>query len=116
MENIYPTPGRINFPLREFGQIANILGATQISDEIWDDLEEQLIQADLGLETTDAVLDAFTDSDFHLGGTDTKGYILGGSFGIDKNTWFTMRWLSADPIDGPPLSIDVLQADLNARF
>jgi hypothetical protein len=64
----------------------------------------------------DAVLDAFTDSDFHLGGTDTKGYILGGSYGIDKNTWFTLRWLSADPIDGPPLAIDVLQVDLNAKF
>jgi len=46
---------------RTFGQIANILGATQISDEIWDDLEAQLIQADLGLETTDAVLDALEE-------------------------------------------------------
>ena len=27
----------------------------------------------------DAVLDAFTDSDFHLGGTDAKGYYLGGN-------------------------------------
>ena len=43
---------------RTFGQIANILGATEITDEIWDDLEAVLIQADLGLETTDAVLDA----------------------------------------------------------
>ena len=43
---------------RTFGQIANILGATEITDEIWDALEAQLIQADIGLETTDAVLDA----------------------------------------------------------
>jgi len=43
---------------RTFGQIANILGTTEITDEIWDDLEAVLIQADLGLETTDAVLDA----------------------------------------------------------
>jgi hypothetical protein len=27
-----------------------------------------------------------------------------------------MRYLSADQIDGPPLAIDVLQVDLNAKF
>jgi hypothetical protein len=64
----------------------------------------------------DAVLDAFTDSDFRLGGTDAKGYILGGSYGIDRNTWLSLKWLSADPIDGPPYSVDSLQLDLNARF
>lgn len=68
----------------------------------------------------DAVLDAFTDSDFHLGGTDAKGYIFGANYGIAKNTWLSFRWLSADEIAGPPnglpLSIDVLQLDLNARF
>ncbi|ANX05649.1 hypothetical protein PG2T_13980 [Immundisolibacter cernigliae] len=64
----------------------------------------------------DAVLDAFTDSDFHLGGTDAKGWILGGDYGLARNTWLTMRYLSADEIDGPPLGIDVLQLDLNTRF
>ncbi|MHB8573807.1 MAG: putative porin [Dehalococcoidia bacterium] len=64
----------------------------------------------------DAVLDAFTDSDFHLGGTDAKGWILGGSYGLQDNTWLTLRYLSADAIDGPPLGIDVLQLDLNAKF
>lgn len=64
----------------------------------------------------DAVLDAFTDSDFHLGGTDAKGWLLGGDYGLARNTWLTMRYLSADEIDGPPLGIDVLQLDLNTRF
>lgn len=64
----------------------------------------------------DAVLDAFTDSDFHLGGTDAKGWIAGASYGLDKNTWVTARWFSADEISGPPLSIDVLMVDLNAKF
>ncbi len=64
----------------------------------------------------DAVVDAFTDSDFHMGGTDAKGTILGGSYGLDKNTWFTARWLSTREISGLPLSIDVFQFDLNARF
>jgi fused signal recognition particle receptor len=44
-----------------FGQIANLLGATEISDEIWDDLEALLIQADLGMETTDEILDALEE-------------------------------------------------------
>jgi hypothetical protein len=64
----------------------------------------------------DAVVDAFTDSNFHLGGTDTKGYVIGGELGVTKDTWLRVRWLSADEIDGAPLGIDTLQADLNARF
>lgn len=64
----------------------------------------------------DALLDAFTDSDFHLGGTDTKGYILGGSYGVAKNTYLTFRYMSADQISGLPLGIDVFQFDLNVKF
>ncbi len=64
----------------------------------------------------DAVLDALTDSDFHLGGTNAKGFIVGGSYGVDDNTWMSLRWYSTDQIDGAPLAIDTLQLDLNARF
>jgi hypothetical protein len=28
----------------------------------------------------------------------------------------TLRWATANQIDGPPLGIDVLQVDLNVRF
>jgi fused signal recognition particle receptor len=41
-----------------FGQIATLLGATEITPETWDDLEALLIQADLGVDTTEVVLDA----------------------------------------------------------
>ncbi|MEQ1663109.1 MAG: putative porin [Thiobacillus sp.] len=64
----------------------------------------------------DAVLDAFTDSDFHLGGTNHKGFMVGGSYALFKNTWLSARWMSSDQISGLPLSIDVLQLDLNAKF
>jgi fused signal recognition particle receptor len=40
-----------------FGQIAGLLGATEIKTETWDDLEALLIQADLGLDTTTSVLE-----------------------------------------------------------
>jgi len=65
---------------------------------------------------SDAVLDAFTDSDFHLGGTNHKGFMIGGQYGIYKNTWVSARWMSSDEISGLPLSIDVFQLDLNAKF
>jgi hypothetical protein len=64
----------------------------------------------------DAVVDAYTDSDFHLGGTNAKGFVLGGSYGVGNNSWMTMRWMSSTQISGPPLAIDVLQLDFNARF
>nr|MBF0223315.1 putative porin [Desulfobulbaceae bacterium] len=64
----------------------------------------------------DAVLDAFTDSDFHLGGTHAKGWILGGEFGLAKNTWMSSRWLSSDEISGPQFSVDTLQVDLNLKY
>lgn len=65
---------------------------------------------------SDAVMDAFTDSDFHLGGTNAKGWIIGGDLGVAKNTWIAARWLTANEISGPPLSIDVLQLNVNSRF
>jgi hypothetical protein len=64
----------------------------------------------------DAVLDAFTDSDFHLGGTNAKGWILGASMAIYRDIWLRSRWYTSNEISGPPLSIDVLQVDLNAVF
>jgi fused signal recognition particle receptor len=41
-----------------FGRLAGIFGATEITAETWGQLEALLIQADLGLDTTDAVLDS----------------------------------------------------------
>ncbi len=41
-----------------FGQLASILGASEITAETWDDLEALLLQADMGIETTNSVLDA----------------------------------------------------------
>lgn len=64
----------------------------------------------------DAVLDAFTDPDFHLGGTDAKGYVLGGNYGIARNTWASLRYYSTDAISGAPFAIDTIQLDLNTRF
>lgn len=41
-----------------FGRLATFLGATEITQETWDDLETLLIQADVGIETTTEILDS----------------------------------------------------------
>lgn len=41
-----------------FGRIATLLGATEITDATWEEVEALLIQADLGIETSMAVLEA----------------------------------------------------------
>ncbi len=64
----------------------------------------------------DAVVDAFTDQDYHLGGTDARGYIIGADFGLTPRVWVLLRYMPFDAIDGPPLAIDVWQLNLNARF
>ena len=40
-----------------FGQIANILGTGDINEETWEDLEAVLIQGDVGVETTLALIE-----------------------------------------------------------
>jgi len=64
----------------------------------------------------DAVVDAFTDSDFHLGGTDAEGWYLGGEYALIDNTVLSLRWLSSDAIDSAPFGVDTLQIDLTAKF
>jgi hypothetical protein len=64
----------------------------------------------------DAVLDAFTDSDFRLGGTDVKGYTLTFDYSFTPMVMGRIKYLSGSEIDGPPLGIDVLQLDLTASF
>lgn len=65
---------------------------------------------------SDAVLDSLTDSDFHLGGTNAKGYFVGGKYGVFDGVTLGARWMSANEISGEPLAIDVLQIDLQASF
>ena len=71
---------------------------------------------------SDAVLDAFTDSDLGLGGTNIQGITLGLQYGVDRNTTLGVRYLSAKQIDSFALgrdgkfSVDTIQVDFNVRF
>lgn len=64
----------------------------------------------------DALPDAFNDSSFHQGGTNARGYYIGGGYAFDKNVYGVLRWMSTREIYGAPLSIDTMQFEINARF
>jgi len=64
----------------------------------------------------DAVLDAFADSDFHLGGTNHRGFAFGAQYALARNTWLSAQWLSTREVTGLPLAIDVFNLQLHGRF
>jgi fused signal recognition particle receptor len=55
-----------------FGKIANLFGATEIDDQTFDDLEELLIQADVGVKTTLDLVDTAIEKTDELGLTRTS--------------------------------------------
>ena len=40
-----------------FSRLASIFGTNEITDETWDELEETLLQADVGIETTESIIE-----------------------------------------------------------
>lgn len=71
----------------------------------------------------DAWLDAFTDTTWNGGGTNYKGWTLGGHYAFDRNASVGLRWTSTRNLDdgsltlgNAPYKLDTLQVDLNARF
>ena len=104
----------------DIGFLARVqLGQTQISKR--GDWNASLAYRYLG---SDAVLDAFTNSDFGLGGTNNKGLIVGMNYGLFANTSLSARWMSANPIDSyapgsatsTKLAVDAVQVEINSRF
>jgi Putative porin len=73
---------------------------------------------------SDAVLDAFTDSDLGLGGTNLRGYSLGLNYGLYRNTTLGVKYLAGENIDttlngnfpNASFKVNTLQVDLNVRF
>jgi hypothetical protein len=84
----------------------------------------------------DAWMDGFTDTSWHLGGTNYKGWQLGGSYAFDRRSTIGLRLTSTRNLDdgvrvpvdaanptvltgtlsSATLKIDLLQIDLNTRF
>lgn len=65
---------------------------------------------------SDAVVDGFADSEFGGGGTNVKGFVVGGSIALSKRVKFGVQWMSAEQIAGPPLKTDTLMIDFSAKF
>jgi fused signal recognition particle receptor len=55
-----------------FGQIASLLGATEISDGTYEDLEALLIKSDLGIETSESLLKVLWERERQEGLTKTE--------------------------------------------
>lgn len=104
------TPGAFN------GGNQGWLGRVTVGDKEIKHLWDWNVHAGYKYLESDATIDAFADSDFGLGGTNLKGYFVGGNVGLGENVWATLRWMSANSIAGNPYAVDVLQVDLNAKF
>ena len=55
MKNIFQGLARTRNAI--FSRIASLLGATEVTPQVWEELEELLIQADVGVETTLALME-----------------------------------------------------------
>lgn len=55
-----------------FGQIAALIGASEITDETFEELEALMIQADLGIETSEDILSTLWEREHNEGLTKTK--------------------------------------------
>jgi hypothetical protein len=76
----------------------------------------------------DAWVDAFTDTTWHLGGTNYSGWAIGGAYHVGPRTTAGLRVTSTRNLEdgaliggvpnvsSSPLKIDVIQLELNTRF
>jgi len=110
--------------LSTFGYLTSIkLGSKSMKDR-----GDWSLSASYRRVGSDAVLDAFTDSDFGLGGTNNKGIVLSYSQGIAPNSWVSAKWMSSDLLGSmipsvtgvtsakTKFSVDTFFFDLNTRF
>lgn len=65
---------------------------------------------------SDAVVDGFNDSDFGLGGTNMKGFTVGGALALSPHVWMGLRWMGSDSIAGPTFKVSIVQFDLHTKF
>ena len=84
-----------------FGRIAQMFGSGDIDEETWEDLEAMLIQADLGLETTQTVLEFIQDEVAAQGITKTDQ--------LEKLLKDSLTAL----LDHPPRPLDISGRDLS---
>lgn len=65
---------------------------------------------------SDAVVDGFNDSEFGLGGTNMKGFTVGGRLALTPNLYLAARWFGSESIAGPQFDMNIFQIDIGAKF
>lgn len=55
-----------------FGRIVTMFGGAEINEDAWDEIEASLIQADLGLDTTQSIINSLRETVFESGLTRTE--------------------------------------------
>jgi hypothetical protein len=113
--NLGPSPSQ-NVPGSFDGGNMGAMGRITVGKPQFKELWDWSVFASYKYLESDAVIDAFNDSDFGLGGTNLKGYIIGGALSLGPNVWTTARWMSANSIAGAPFAVDLFLLDLHGRF
>jgi hypothetical protein len=65
---------------------------------------------------SDAVVDGFNDSDFGWGGTNMKGFTVGGFLSLSENVYLGLRWMGSESIAGPQLDTNIFYFEINSKF
>ena len=65
---------------------------------------------------SDAVVDGFNDSDFGWGGTNMKGFTVGGFLSLSENVYLGARWMGAESIAGPQFDTNIFYFEINSKF
>lgn len=125
-------------------EVAARVGAADLTNPLGDDHDQgYMVRAEVGSPwmldegdwrlylaykyiEPDAVLDAYNDSDFLFGGTNAKGFQLGGRYVLQRDVELAFRYINAEsivnPLDPPfssslaPLKSTTYQLDINAKF
>ncbi len=113
--NNYGAGGAASIDTFRSGDTAWMVQATFGATEL---KEKGQWQALLGYKhiEADALPDAYNDPNFHLGGTNARGYYVGGAYALDARSWISGKWMAAKEVSGAPLSIDVFQLEFNTGF
>jgi len=100
------------FPVRNKGWVGDL----SFGDAALDALGSWRATLGYRYVQSDAVLDAWTDADFHGGGTNARGFFIWTEFGLAKTLYARLRYLSGNEIDGTHYGYDIIQLDFLSHF
>lgn len=97
------------------GNTAWIVGVSA-GDVVLDERWNWRVGVDYRYMESDSFIDGFVGSDFGLGGTNLKGFSIGGKLALSRGVNVGLRWMGASEISGVRFRSDIFQLDLTAEF